>query len=184
MLVYADGRRSYVLAEAGMKPGQEIRSGADAPVRRGNRLPLRRIPGGSPVFNVQLTPGGRGTMVRAAGSAATMTGLESGMALLKLPSGEVRRVPADCLATYGQASNREHEAVTVGKAGRNRRRGIRPSVRGKAMNPVDHPHGGGEGGAPIGLPGPKTPSGLYTLGRKTRKKGANKARVKKIVRDR
>lgn len=184
LILYVDGRRSYVLAEEAMREGQEIRVGTDAPVKTGNRLPLGKIPGGSSVFNVQLTPGGRGTFVRAAGSAATMTGIESGSALLKLPSGEVRRVSADCLATIGQAANRRHADVRVGKAGRNRRRGIRPHVRGKAMNPVDHPHGGGEGGSPIGLPGPKTPSGLYTLGRKTRHKSAQKARARNVVRSR
>lgn len=184
LLLYVDGRRSYILAEATMKAGQEIRSGADAPVKTGNRLPLSKIPGGSSVFNIQLNPTGRGTFVRAAGSTATMTGVETGQALIKLPSGEVRRVPANCLATIGRSANPEHELVTTGKAGRNRRRGIRPHVRGKAMNPVDHPHGGGEGGSPIGLPGPKTPSGLYTLGRKTRKKHAQKARQKRVVRSR
>lgn len=184
LILYADGRRSYILAEATMKAGQSVQSGKDAAVRRGNRMPLKRIPGGSAVYNIQLIPGGKGTFVRAAGSSATMMGTEKGFALLKLPSGEVRRIPEAAMATMGQAANREHEAITVGKAGRNRRLGKRPHVRGKAMNPVDHPHGGGEGGSPIGLPGPKTPSGLYTLGRKTRKKGVQKARIKKVVRDR
>lgn len=184
LILYVDGRRSYVLAEETMQVGQEIHVGAKAPVKIGNRLPLSKIPGGSSVFNIQLAPSGRGTFVRAAGSAATMTGTESGFALLKLPSGEVRRVPENCLATLGQAANRRHADVRVGKAGRNRLKGRRPHVRGKAMNPVDHPHGGGEGGSPIGLPGPKTPSGLYTLGRKTRSKAANKARARKVVRSR
>ncbi len=184
LILYVDGRRSYILAEETMKAGQEVRSGADAPVKLGNRLPLSKIPGGSSVFNIQLAPSGRGTFVRAAGGAATMTGTESGFALIKLPSGEVRRVRQDCLATLGQAANRRHADVRIGKAGRNRLKGRRPHVRGKAMNPVDHPHGGGEGGSPIGLPGPKTPSGLYTLGRKTRHKSAQKARARKVVRSR
>lgn len=184
LICYADGRRSYVLAEETMKIGQEIQVGKGAAVRTGNRLPLSKIPGGSSVFNIQLNATGRGTFVRAAGTAATMTGTESGFALVKLPSGEVRRVPEDCLATIGMAANRRHADVRIGKAGRSRLKGRRPHVRGKAMNPVDHPHGGGEGGSPIGLPGPKTPSGLYTLGRKTRTKAANKARVRKVVRSR
>ena len=184
LILYVDGRRSYILAEEKMKAGQEIRVGKDAPVKTGNRLPLSKIPGGSSVYNIQLSKDGRGTFVRAAGTAATMTGIESGFALLKLPSGEVRRIPQDCLATIGQTANRRHADVRIGKAGRNRLKGRRPHVRGKAMNPVDHPHGGGEGGSPIGLPGPKTPSGLYTLGRKTRHKSANKARARKVVRSR
>jgi large subunit ribosomal protein L2 len=170
LIKYADGDRRYVLAEERMKVGQEIRVGEKAPVKRGNRLPLGRIPGGADVFNIQYAPDSDSTFVRAAGSSASVAAHESKEAVqLKLPSGEVRRFRADCLATIGVAANREHENIRVGKAGRTRKMGIRPTVRGKAMNPVDHPHGGGEGGSPIGLPGPKSPSGLYTLGRKTRR---------------
>jgi large subunit ribosomal protein L2 len=184
LICYADGRRSYILAEETMREGQQVQSGAKAPVKTGNRMPMSRIPAGSSVYNIQLAPKGNGTFVRAAGASATLMGTESGYALLKLPSGEVRRVHEGCLATIGTAANRRHADVRIGKAGRNRLKGKRPHVRGKAMNPVDHPHGGGEGGSPIGLPGPKTPSGLYTLGRKTRTKAANKARAKKVVRSR
>jgi large subunit ribosomal protein L2 len=183
LLKYADGDKRLVLAEQSMKKGQKIESGKDAPFRTGNRVPLRRIPAGTPVFNIQTRVGGTGTFVRSAGSNATVTGQESGQALVKLPSGEVRRIAGDCLATVGQASNRQHENVRVGKAGRSRHMGIRPKVRGKAMNPVDHPHGGGEGQQPIGLKGPKTPSGLYTLGRKTRRKGRAIRRSARIVRE-
>lgn len=179
LLKYSDGDRRYILAEQTMKVGQKIEVGAKASVTRGNRLPLGRIPGGSAVFNIQLSPEGRGTLVRAAGSSASVAAHETAKIVqLKLPSGEVRRVPAECLATLGTASNRDHMNVNIGKAGVNRRRGIRPHVRGKAMNPVDHPHGGGEGGSPIGLKGPKTPSGLYTLGRKTRRRRLSKSIVR------
>ncbi|MEX1113516.1 MAG: 50S ribosomal protein L2 [Patescibacteria group bacterium] len=184
LLKYVDGDRRFVLAEQTMKIGQKIAVGGKAPLKTGNRLPLRRIPAGTAVFNVQQRPEGSGTFVRSAGSSATVTGQERGQTLVKMPSGEVRRIPGDCLATMGQASNREHENVRIGKAGRSRHMGHRPKVRGKAMNPVDHPHGGGEGQQPIGLKGPKTPSGLYTLGRKTRKKGRAIRRAKRIVRDR
>ena len=179
LLKYADGDRRYVLAEQTMRVGQEIRVGADVPIKKGNRLPLGKIPGGTAIYNIQLSPEGKGTLVRSAGSSATVAAHESKtLTQVKLPSGEVRRIPAGCLATLGSASNRDHENVTIGKAGRVRRKGRRPHVRGKAMNPVDHPHGGGEGGSPIGLPGPKTPSGLYTLGRKTRKRPRSKSVVR------
>lgn len=183
LLAYADGDQRLVLAEQTMKKGQKIETGAKAALRTGNRLPLRRVPAGTAVFNVQQHPGGTSTFVRSAGSAATVTGQEKGDALVKLPSGEVRRIAGESLATVGQASNREHENVRIGKAGRGRHMGRRPKVRGKAMNPADHPHGGGEGQQPIGLKGPKTPSGLYTLGRKTRKKGRAARRSAKIVRE-
>lgn len=171
LLKYQDGDRRYVLAEQQMRPGHPVAVGDDAPVNPGNRLSLSRIPTGSAVFNVELTPGRGGQIVRAAGTAATLTAHEGGDSLLKLPSGEIRRVSSVCLATIGVVSNRDHMNVRIGKAGRHRHLGKRPSVRGKAMNPADHPHGGGEGGSPIGLKGPKTPSGLYTLGRKTRRRG-------------
>ena len=183
LLKYADGDQRLVLAEQKMKTGQKIETGPKAALRTGNRLPLRRIPAGTAVFNVQQQPGTESTFVRSAGSSATVTGQEKGNTLVKLPSGEVRRIAGESLATVGQASNREHENVRIGKAGRKRHMGFRPKVRGKAMNPVDHPHGGGEGQQPIGLKGPKTPSGLYTLGRKTRKKGRAARRAAKIVRE-
>ena len=171
LLKYTDGDYRYVLAEGRLTVGQRVQAGAEAPVATGNRIPLRRVPGGSAIFNIQAAPGRAGTLVRAAGSSATVVAQEAGgYTQVKMPSGEVRRLPGASLATLGVVSNREHENVTIGSAGRNRRRGIRPTVRGKAMNPTDHPHGGGEGAQPIGLKGPKTPSGLYTLGRKTRRK--------------
>ncbi|HEY8109190.1 MAG TPA: 50S ribosomal protein L2 [Patescibacteria group bacterium] len=183
LLKYVDGDQRLVLAEQKMKQGQKVETGPKAAFKVGNRMPLRRIPAGTAVFNLQQRPGGESTFVRAAGSAATVTGQEKGDTLVKLPSGEVRRIDGEALATVGQASNREHENVRIGKAGRKRHMGFRPKVRGKAMNPVDHPHGGGEGQQPIGLKGPKTPSGLYTLGRKTRKKSRAARRAKRIVRE-
>lgn len=170
LVTYADGDKRYILAEGSMKERKKILTGVDAPVATGNRLPLRRIPAGTSVFNVQLAPGRPASLVRSAGSSGSVVSQEESYTQVKLPSGEVRRILSSCLATIGVCSNREHENVRIGKAGRNRHRGIRPHVRGKAMNPVDHPHGGGEGANPIGLKGPKTPSGLYTLGRKTRRK--------------
>ncbi len=172
LVTYADGEKRYIIAEGAMKVAQKIFTGDEAPVATGNRLPLGRIPAGTAIYNVQMTPNRASTLVRAAGSAGSIVAQEAdtGYTQVKLPSGEVRRLLATCLATLGTASNREHENVRIGKAGRNRHRGIRPHVRGKAMNPVDHPHGGGEGASPIGLKGPKTPSGLFTLGRKTRRK--------------
>ncbi len=178
LLRYADGGRRYVLAEASQQAGQTVAVGPQAAIRKGNRVPLGRVPTGTTVFNVQLRQHAAGSIVRAAGSSATVTAQESsGHTQVKLPSGEVRRIPADCLATIGVASNPDHGNVRIGKAGRNRNRGHRPHVRGKAMNPVDHPHGGGEGGSPIGLKGPKTPSGLYTLGRKTRRVGKRRTNI-------
>lgn len=170
LITYVDGEKRYILAEGSMKPQAKIFTGVEAPIAVGNRLPLRRIPSGTRVFNVQLAPDRPASMVRSAGSSASVVSHEETYTQVRLPSGEVRRILSDCLATIGVCSNREHENVRIGKAGRNRHRGIRPHVRGKAMNPVDHPHGGGEGANPIGLKGPKTPSGLYTLGRKTRRK--------------
>lgn len=170
LLKYADGERRYVLAEEQQRTGAKVETGAKAAVRRGNRLPLGKIPAGTTIFNIQLYEGAESSLVRAAGSTATVVSQETRLTQVRLPSGEVRRISSNCLATIGMVSNRERENITIGKAGRNRRLGIRPHVRGKAMNPADHPHGGGEGGSPIGLKGPKTPSGLYTLGRKTRRK--------------
>jgi len=170
LVAYHDGQYAYILAEATLKPDQKIYTGVEAPVATANRLPLRRIPAGTSIFNLQLAPDRPSTIVRSAGSNATVVAQDGEYTQVRLPSGEVRRVLGQCLATIGVVSNRDHENVRIGKAGRNRHRGWRPHVRGKAMNPVDHPHGGGEGANPIGLKGPKTPSGLYTLGRKTRRK--------------
>lgn len=170
LITYADGEKRYIVAEGAMRAGQVIQTGTAAAVALGNRLPLGRIPAGTSVHNVQLAPDRTSTFVRSAGSSAAIVSQEGEYTQVRLPSGEVRRVLSACLATIGVVSNREHENVRIGKAGRNRHKGRRPTVRGKAMNPVDHPHGGGEGANSIGLKGPKTPSGLYTLGRKTRRK--------------
>lgn len=177
LITYLDGEKRYIVAEGAMKPGQRIFVGSDAPIATGNRLPLSRIPAGSSIHNIQLAPHKVATFVRSAGSSASVVSQEGEYTQVKLPSGEVRRVLSGCLATIGTVSNRDHENVRVSKAGRNRHKGIRPTVRGKAMNPVDHPHGGGEGANSIGLKGPKTPSGLYTLGRKTRRKRKNSTAI-------
>jgi large subunit ribosomal protein L2 len=168
---YPDGALGYVLAPEGLRPGVTIiASRGSAPLAPGNRMPLDRIPPGTGVFNVELTPGRGGAIVRAAGSAATLLVVEGPFAQIRLPSGEVRKVPKDAMATVGQVSNTDHRNVRLGKAGRMRHRGIRPRVRGKAMNPVDHPHGGGEGNQPVGLKHPKTPWGKPALGVKTRRR--------------
>lgn len=185
LLNYKDGEKRYVLATAGMKVGQEILSGPDSPVAEGNRLPLSNIPTGTIISSVEMRQGRGAQMVRSAGMSATLMALEGGKAQVKLASGEVRLISADCYATIGQVSNFEHGVERGGKAGRSRWKGKRPAVRGTAMNPVDHPHGGGEGCQPIGLKGPKTPWGKPALGKKTRKrkKASNqyilKARSKK-----
>ncbi len=169
LLYYRDGRKSYIVAPDGLKVGDVVKSGADADIRVGNCLPLRNIPLGTQVHNVELYPGHGAQFVRAAGVVAQLMAKENQMALLRLPSGEQRLVPVDCRATIGQVGNLDHENVSSGKAGRTRHLGFRPSVRGVAMNPVDHPHGGGEGKAPIGRPSPVSPWGKPTLGKKTRK---------------
>lgn len=179
LLKYADGDYRYVIAEATMKAGQPVEAGAKAKLARGNRTNLGRIPAGTAVYNISLTPTSAGTIVRTAGGSAQLMGHESGETLLRLPSGEVRRVLSVCYANIGVVGNSDHQNVRVGKAGRSRHLGRRPHVRGKAMNPVDHPHGGGEGANPIGLKGPKTPSGFYTLGRKTRKRQVPKSIVRR-----
>jgi large subunit ribosomal protein L2 len=166
---YADGRKAYIVAPLGLKVGDVVRSGADADIRPGNALPLRNIPLGTQVHNIELYPGHGGQLCRAAGAAAQLMAKEGDLALLRLPSGEQRQVRLDCRATVGQVGNLDHENVKGGKAGRSRHRGFRPSVRGVVMNPVDHPHGGGEGKAPIGRPSPVSPWGKPTLGKKTRK---------------
>lgn len=167
---YADGDKRYILAPVGLEVGATIQAGADADIRVGNALPLRNMPSGTIVHNIELIVGRGGQIVRSAGASAQLMAKEDKYCLLRLPSGEMRRVPADCMATIGQVSNSEHGLVKLGKAGRNRWLGRRPQVRGSAMNPVDHPHGGGEGKAPIGHPSPKTPWGKPTLGYRTRGK--------------
>lgn len=170
MVNYSDGAKRYHLAANGQKAGQKVVTSATKFVDgAGNRFPLKLIPTGSAVYSIELTPGRGGAMARGAGSSATLTAIDSGFAQLKLPSGEVRRVPQDCMASVGQASNTDWRNIRWGKAGRMRHRGFRPTVRGKVMNPVDHPHGGGEGKNPIGLKHPKTPWGKPALGVKTRR---------------
>jgi large subunit ribosomal protein L2 len=165
---YRDGEKRYILAPSGLQVGMVVESGPEAEIRVGNALPLRNMPTGTMVHNVELVAGRGGQIVRSAGSAAQLMAKEEDYCLLRLPSGEMRRVPSGCMATVGQVSNAEHGLVKLGKAGRARWRGRRPHVRGSAMTPRDHPHGGGEGKAPIGHPGPKTPWGKPTLGYRTR----------------
>jgi large subunit ribosomal protein L2 len=169
LIFYADGTKSYILAPAGIQVGDEILSGPDAEVKLGNCLPLSKVPVGTMVHNVELLPGKGGQMVRAAGNGAQLMAKEGKYATLRLPSGEMRMVPIECRATIGVVGNGEHNLISIGKAGRKRHMGIRPHVRGSVMNPNDHPHGGGEGRAPIGRPGPTTPWGKPALGYKTRK---------------
>jgi large subunit ribosomal protein L2 len=170
LLQYADGEKRYILAPEGLAVGTEVRSGPDAEIRPGNALPLRGIPIGTMVHNLELSPKRGGQLVRAAGTAAQVMAKEGDYAHVRLPSGEVRLLNQDCKATIGQVSNLEHDSETVGKAGRSRWVGRRPAVRGVAMDPASHPHGGGEGRSPIGMPGPVTPWGKPTLGAKTRKR--------------
>jgi large subunit ribosomal protein L2 len=170
LIHYRDGEKRYILAPAGLQVGAVVQSGPGAEIRPGNALPLRNMPAGTIVHNVELIAGRGGQIVRSAGGSAQLMAKEERYCLLRLPSGEMRRVPSDCMATVGQVSNAEHGLVKLGKAGRNRWLGRRPHVRGSAMTPRDHPHGGGEGKAPIGHPGPKTPWGKPTLGYRTRGK--------------
>ena len=170
LIQYADGVKSYILAPDGLKVGDVVESGAGVDIKVGNALPLSNIPVGTFVHNVELYPGRGGQLARAAGNAAQLMAKEGVYALLRLPSGEQRNVPAACMATVGTVSNADHINVKIGKAGRTRHLGIRPTVRGSVMNPCDHPHGGGEGKSPIGRPGPVTPWGKPALGYKTRAK--------------
>ena len=170
LIEYEDGVKSYILAPAGLNVGDTVVAGPDADIKVGNALPLVNIPTGTFVHNVELYPGRGGQLARAAGNAAQLMAKEGIYALLRLPSGELRNVPAICMATVGTVGNADHENVKIGKAGRTRHMGIRPTVRGSVMNPCDHPHGGGEGKSPIGRPGPVTPWGKPALGYKTRKK--------------
>jgi len=171
LLCYADGEKRYIIAAEGMEVGQEILTAENAPLKIGNRLTLKNIPVGTPVHDIELYPQSGGVIVRSAGSAAQVLAVEGGYAQVKMPSGEVRSLRDKCLATIGQVSNSEYSNQVLAKAGRSRWLGIRPTVRGSAMNPCDHPHGGGEGRQPIGLRrGPKTPWGKQALGVKTRRK--------------
>lgn len=170
LVVYADGEKRYILAPLGIKVGDVIVSGKDSDIKPGNTLPLLNIPVGTFIHNIELAAGKGGQMVRSAGTSAQLMAKEGNFATLRLPSGEMRYVRIECRATIGTVSNTTHEIIKIGKAGRKRHMGIRPTVRGSVMNPVDHPHGGGEGKAPIGRPAPVTPWGKPALGYKTRKK--------------
>ncbi|MDD5923588.1 MAG: 50S ribosomal protein L2 [Clostridia bacterium] len=182
LVQYEDGEKAYIIAPVGLKVGDAVVAGVNADIKPGNALPLSAIPTGTFIHNVELYPGRGAQLARAAGNMAQLMAKENGMALLRLPSGELRNVPAACMATVGQVGNTDHENVKIGKAGRKRNMGWRPTVRGSVMNPCDHPHGGGEGKSPIGRPGPVTPWGKPALGYKTRKK--HKASDKLIVKRR
>ncbi len=182
LLFYADGEKAYIIAPNGLKVGDELMNGPQAEVKVGNCLPLSDIPVGTEIHNIELYPGKGAQLVRSAGNSAQLMAKEGKYATLRLPSGEMRMVPIVCRATIGQVGNIEHGLVNIGKAGRKRHMGIRPTVRGSVMNPNDHPHGGGEGRTSIGRPGPSTPWGKPALGLKTRKK--NKQSNKLIIRTR
>ena len=173
-----EGKKSYIIAPQGLTDGDVVYSGAEADIQPGNTLPIANIPTGTLIHNIELYPGKGGQLVRSAGAAAQLVSKEGGIAQVRLPSGEVRLIRLDCKATIGQVGNLEHDTVKVGKAGKTRHKGIRPTVRGSVMNPCDHPHGGGEGRSPIGRPGPVTPWGKPALGYKTRSK---KARTNKFI---
>lgn len=182
LICYEDGEKAYILAPEGLKDGMKVMNGPEAEIRVGNCLPLSEIPVGTLVHNIELHPGKGGQMVRSAGNSAQLMAKEGKYATLRLPSGEMRMVPMVCRASIGTVGNADHNLIKIGKAGRKRHMGIRPTVRGSVMNPNDHPHGGGEGRAPIGRPGPCTPWGKPALGLKTRKQ--KKASNKLIVRSR
>ena len=182
LVEYTDGEKAYIIAPEGLKVGDKVVAGPDADIKPGNALPLKNIPVGTFIHNIELYPGRGAQLARSAGNMAQLMAKENGMALLRLPSSELRNVPENCMATVGQVGNTDHENVKIGKAGRKRNMGWRPTVRGSVMNPNDHPHGGGEGESPMGRPGPVTPWGKPTLGYKTRKK--NKASDKYIVKRR
>lgn len=181
LLHYVDGEKRYILAPVGLRVGDAVQTGPQAEIRPGNSLPITNIPVGTMIHNIELKPGRGGQMVRSAGTAAQLLAKEGDYAHVRLPSGEVRLVRQGCYATIGQVGNLEHGNIKLGKAGRKRHMGIRPTVRGSAMSPRDHPHGGGEGRQPIGMPGPKSPWGKPTLGYRTRR---NKQTDKYIVRRR
>ena len=169
LVQYADGEKRYIIAPVGLKVGDTVTAGAAADIKPGNALPLSSIPTGTFIHNVELYPGTGAQLARSAGVMAQLMGKENGLAMVRLPSGEMRNVPLNCMATIGQVGNVEHSNVQIGKAGRKRHMGWRPTVRGSVMNPNDHPHGGGEGKSPVGRPGPVTPWGKPALGYKTRK---------------
>ena len=178
LLENEEGKKSYVIAPQGVTDGDVLESGASADIKPGNTLPIENIPVGTIIHNIELYPGKGGQLVRSAGAQAQLMAKENGMAQVRLPSGEVRLVRLDCKATIGQIGNIEHDTIKIGKAGKTRHMGIRPTVRGSVMNPCDHPHGGGEGKSPVGRPGPVTPWGKPALGYKTRNK---KARTNKYI---
>ena len=181
LLNYVDGEKRYIIAPVGLQVGDTVLAGSDIDVRPGNCMPISHIPTGTMIHNIELQPGRGGQMVRSAGTAAQLLAKEGNYAHVRLPSGEIRLVHRNCYATIGQVGNLDHGSIKLGKAGRKRHMGIRPTVRGSAMNPNDHPHGGGEGRSPIGMPSPKSPWGKKTLGKKTRR---NKQTDKFIIRDR
>lgn len=181
LLRYEDGEKRYIIQPSGLAVGDVVTAGKNVDIKTGNALPLSSVPAGTFVHNVELYPGRGGQLARAAGNSAQLMAKEGDYALLRLPSGELRNVPVSCMATVGEVGNIDHENVKIGKAGRKRHMGWRPTVRGSAMNPCDHPHGGGEGKAPVGRPGPSTPWGKPALGYKTRKtnKPSNRLIVKR-----
>ncbi len=178
LIEYADGEKRYILAPTGLKAGDSVIASAAADIQPGNALPIANIPVGTVIHNIELYPGKGAQLVRAAGTAAQLMSKEGALAQVRLPSGEYRYIRTDCMATIGTVGNEDHANISIGKAGRSRHMGIRPTVRGSVMNPVDHPHGGGEGKSPIGRPGPVTPWGKPALGYKTRK---TKSRTDKFI---
>ncbi|MCK4274142.1 MAG: 50S ribosomal protein L2 [Dehalococcoidales bacterium] len=182
LIYYVDGEKRYILAPMGLNVDDTIMSGNNAEIKPGNTLPMKQMPSGTEIHNIEMAPGKGGQMVRSAGASAQLMAKEGKHVLLRLPSGELRRVRSECMATIGQIGNIEHQNISLGKAGRKRHMGWRPTVRGSAMSPRDHPHGGGEGRSPIGMPGPKTPWGKPALGYKTRKpKASDRMIVKRRV---
>ena len=178
LVQYEDGEKRYIIAADGLKVGDTVRAGSDADIKPGNALAMADIPVGTVIHNIELYPGKGAQLVRSAGVAAQLMAKENGMATVRLPSGEYRKIRMDCMATIGQVGNVDHSNISIGKAGRNRHMGVRPTVRGSVMNPCDHPHGGGEGKSPVGRPGPVTPWGKPALGYKTRK---TKKRTDKFI---
>lgn len=177
LLQYSDGEKRYILAPEGLRVGHEVLSGPQADILPGHALPIRNIPLGTPLHNIELHPGRGGQLARSAGTAGRLVAKEGRLAQVRMPSGEVRFIPMDCMASVGQVSNAEHGNMAQGKAGRNRWRGRRPSVRGVAMDPASHPHGGGEGRSPVGMPSPKTPWGQPAMGRRTRRNVSTDAQI-------
>ena len=183
LICYADGEKRYILAPVGLKVGQTVMNGAEAEIKVGNCMELKDMPVGTQIHNIEMYPGHGGQLVRAAGVSAQLMAKEGKYAIIRMPSGEMRMVPIVCRASIGQVGNTEHNLVNIGKAGRKRHMGIRPTVRGSVMNPNDHPHGGGEGKAPVGRPGPCTPWGKPALGYKTRKKNKQSNKINISRRD-